>query len=202
MDSKIKRDGDAIFCFHQPSKEFSARCYRTTKNKINKRNAGATFFSPERGARATSLQTTLEKLLPARSTTRPENRLLLCSVSNNHTDSNHRGLPPPPPPPPPPTFPHFNIAPHPKKKGQKKGIASFQHTLRPYLSVYRTLSARFLCQTPPASPPPFFFSFCLLYCNHFAGPETCGCAGSRTKKRERQGEKRSYMGTELRLNIY
>lgn len=94
MDSEIKRDGDAIFCFHRPSKEFSARSYRTTKNKINKRNAGATFFSPERGARATSLQTTLEKLLPARSTTRPENRLLLCSVSNNHTDSNHRGLPP------------------------------------------------------------------------------------------------------------
>ena len=92
---------------------------------------------------------------------------------------------PPPPPPPPPTFSHFNIDPHPKRK---KGIASFQHTLRPYLSVYRTLSARFLCQTPPASPP-LFFSFCLLYCNHFAGPETCGCAGSRTKKRERQGER-------------
>lgn len=70
---------------------------------------------------------------------------------------------------------------------RKRKIASFQHTLRPYLSVYRTLSARFLCQTPPASPP--FFSFCLLYCNHFAGPETCGCAGSRTKTRGREKEK-------------
>lgn len=159
MDSKIKRDGDAIFCFHQPSKEFSARSYRTTKNKINKRNAGATFFSPERGARATSLQTTLEKLLPARSTTRPENRLLLCSVSNNHTDSNHRGLPPSTSTTTSylPSLQHS--PPTQKRKDKKKGIASFQHTLRPYLSVYRTLSARFLCQTPPASPPLFFFLF-------------------------------------------
>lgn len=159
MDSKIKRDGDAIFCFHQPSKEFSARSYRTTKNKINKRNAGATFFSPKRGARATSLQTTLEKLLPARSTTRPENRLLLCSVSNNHTDSNHRGLPPSTSTTTTSSYlPSLQHSPPTqKRKDKKKGIASFQHTLRPYLSVYRTLSARFLCQTPPASPPLFFF---------------------------------------------
>lgn len=201
MDSKIKRDGDAIFCFHRPSKEFSARSYRTTKNKINKRNAGATFFSPERGARATSLQTTLEKLLPARSTTRPENRLLLCSVSNNHTDSNHRGLPPS-------TstttsyLPSLQHSPPPKKERTKKRNRQLSaHTTTLSLCIQDPVGPFPLSNTP-SLPSSFFFSFCLLYCNHFAGPETCGCAGSRTKKRERQGEKRSYMGTELRLNIY
>lgn len=158
MDSKIKRDGDAIFCFHQPSKEFSARCYRTTKNKINKRNAGATFFSPERGARATSLQTTLEKLLPARSTTRPENRLLLCSVSNNHTDSNHRGLPPPPPPPPPPTFPHFNIAPPPKKERTKKKESPAFSTHYDPISLY-TGPCRPVSSVKHPQPPLLLFFF-------------------------------------------
>lgn len=161
MDSKIKRDGDAIFCFHQPSKEFSARSYRTTKNKINKRNAGATFFSPERGARATSLQTTLEKLLPARSTTRPENRLLLCSVSNNHTDSNHRGLPPPPPPPPPPTFPHFNIAPPPKKERTKKKESPAFSTHYDPISLY-TGPCRPVSSVKHPQPPLLFFFFFLF----------------------------------------
>lgn len=76
-----------------------------------------------------------------------------------------------------PTFSHFFLCFPPP---------SFQHTLQPYLSVYRTPSARFLCQTPPASPSSL--SFCLLYCNHFAGPETCGCAGSSTRTRGREKE--------------
>lgn len=187
MDSKIKRDGDGIFCFHRPSKEFTLALIARPKKKKRKKNAGATFFSPERRARATSLQTTLEKLLPARSTTRPENRLLLCSVSNNHTDSNHRGLPPPPPPPP--TFPHFNIDPHPKKKEKKKRNRQLSaHTTTLSLCIQDPVGPFPLSNTP-SLPSSFFFSFCLLYCNHFAGPETCGCAGSRTKKRERQGER-------------
>lgn len=147
-----------FFVFIGPRKNSTLALIARPKKKINKRNAGATFFSPERGARATSLQTTLEKLLPARSTTRPENRLLLCSVSNNHTDSNHRGLPPSTTTTTSSYLPSLQHSPPTqKRKDKKKGIASFQHTLRPYLSVYRTLSARFLCQTPPASPPLFFF---------------------------------------------
>lgn len=82
-----------------------------------------------------------------------------------------------------PTFPHFFLP----STLHHRPPPSFQHTLRPYLSVYRTPSARFLCQTPPAPPPAF--SFCLLYCNHFAGPETCGCAGSGTRARGREKEK-------------
>lgn len=158
MDSKIKRDGDAIFCFHQPSKEFSARSYRTTKNKINKRNAGATFFSPERGARATSLQTTLEKLLPARSTTRPENRLLLCSVSNNHTDSNHRGLPPS-------TttsssyLPSLQHSPPPKKERKKKRNRQLSaHTTTLSLCIQDPVGPFPLSNTP-SLPSSFFFFF-------------------------------------------
>lgn len=77
-------------------------------------------------------------------------------------------------PPPPsaqfassPTFSHFflslyNIDPHPEEEKEEEKITSFQHTLPPYLSVYRTLSARFLCQTPPVSPPFFSFLFALL----------------------------------------
>lgn len=158
MDSKIKRDGDAIFCFHQPSKEFSARSYRTTKNKINKRNAGATFFSPKRGARATSLQTTLEKLLPARSTTRPENRLLLCSVSNNQTDSNHRGLPPS-------TstttsyLPSLQHSPPPKKERKKKRNRQLSaHTTTLSLCIQDPVGPFPLSNTP-SLPSSFFFLF-------------------------------------------
>lgn len=157
MDSKIKRDGDAIFCFHQPSKEFNARSYRTTKKKINKRNAGATFFSPERGARATSLQTTLEKLLPARSTTRPENRLLLCSVSNNHTDSNHRGLPPS-------TstttsyLPSLQHSPPPKKERTKKKESPAFSTHYDPISLY-TGPCRPVSSVKHPQPPLLLFFF-------------------------------------------
>lgn len=190
-----------FFVFIGPRKNSTLALIARPKKKINKRNAGATFFSPERGARATSLQTTLEKLLPARSTTRPENRLLLCSVSNNHTDSNHRGLPPS-------TtttssyLPSLQHSPPPKKERTKKRNRQLSaHTTTLSLCIQDPVGPFPLSNTP-SLPSSFFFSFCLLYCNHFAGPETCGCAGSRTKKRERQGEKRSYMGTELRLNIY
>lgn len=74
----------------------------------------------------------------------------------------------------------------------------FQHTLAAYLCIQDPVGPFPLSDTP--SPLPFF-PFCLLYCNHFAGPETCGCAGSGTRKHEAE-KKRSYMGTELRLNIY
>ena len=92
----------------------------------------------------------------------------------------------PPPPPPPPTFSHFNIDPHPKRK---KGIASFQHTLRPYLSVYRTLSARFLCQTPPASPPLFFLFVCFTVIISLAQKRVGVLAAAQKNERGREKEK-------------
>lgn len=118
------------------------------------------------------------------------------------TPTTEDSPPPPPPPPPPPTFPHFNIAPPPKKERTKKKESPAFSTHYDPISLYTGPCRPVSSVKHPQPPLLFFFSFCLLYCNHFAGPETCGCAGSRTKKRERQGEKRSYMGTELRLNIY
>lgn len=86
-----------------------------------------------------------------------------------------------------------------KKKKKKKKSPAFSTLYHP-ISLY-TGPCRPVSSVKHPQSPLLFFPFCLLYCNHFAGPETCGCAGSGTKKREAE-RKRSYMGTELRLNIY
>lgn len=146
-----------FFVFIGPRKNSTLALIARPKKKINKRNAGATFFSPERGARATSLQTTLEKLLPARSTTRPENRLLLCSVSNNHTDSNHRGLPPS-------TttssyLPSLQHSPPPKKERKKKRNRQLSaHTTTLSLCIQDPVGPFPLSNTP-SLPSSFFFLF-------------------------------------------
>lgn len=113
------------------------------------------------------------------------------------------------PPPPlslpllPPSLTSFFLCttqtPTQKKKKKKKKSPAFSTLYHP-ISLY-TGPCRPVSSVKHPRSPLLFFPFCLLYCNHFAGPETCGCAGSGTKKREAE-RKRSYMGTELRLNIY
>lgn len=81
------------------------------------------------------------------------------------------------------------------RKDKKKKPASFQHALPPYLSVYRTLSARFLCQTPLLFSLFVCFTVIILLAQKRVGV----LAALQKRDAER---KRSYMGTELRLNIY
>lgn len=88
-----------------------------------------------------------------------------------------------------PTFSHLFLSPlqhRPPLKRKKKKSPAFSTHYHP-ISLY-TGPCRPVSSVKHPQPPPLF-SFCLLYCNHFAGPETCGCAGSGTKTRGREKEK-------------
>lgn len=83
-----------------------------------------------------------------------------------------------------PTFSHSNTIPPPKMHQKKDpAFSTHYHPISLYTGPCRPVSS---VKHPQ---PPLLFSFCLLYCNHFAGPETCGCAGSHTKTRGREKEK-------------